>query len=264
MTQRFCAFFIIIIAVTCSDAYAAVESAAALYNRANSLYAEGMYDKSIESYQMAAEAGVRDARLEYNLANAYLKNTPPDLGRAILHYERARLLDPRDPDLLYNLEFAKSLIKEKPPVYERTYIQERWDELLSRISMNEIAAGWVILFNLSIFILIARVSVKKDRTRRMLRGLLILLSALLVLNMPLLVAKANRMGRDHAIIIEATLPAHSGPGESNPELFELSAGILVYRKGRREMWSQVAVPGGLSGWVPHEGIELVVPEIWKN
>ena len=65
------------------------------------------YERAILSYEkIINEGGIRNARLFYNLGNAYfLKN---DLGRAILNYRRAEELAGADRDIAKNLAFARS------------------------------------------------------------------------------------------------------------------------------------------------------------
>jgi len=254
---------ILLILFASLNLFAASESAAALYNRGNALYAQGLYGEAINAYLKASEAGARDSRLEYNLGNAYLKKNLPDPGRAILHYERARVLDPRDPDLLYNLEFAQSLIKEKSPIAERTYLQELWENSLARISANEVAAFFsLFLFLLCLFLSI-RVVTRNDLTRRVAGWLFVISTALFILNWPIYFGKIRRLSEDRAVVIESNVIARSGPGESNTELFQLPVGTVVARKECRGEWCQASIKGGLAGWVPAKAIELIVPDSWR-
>ncbi len=55
---------------------------------------------------MIDQGGIQNAKLCYNLANAYLLKE--DLGRAILNYRRAATLDRTDLNIQKNLTFARS------------------------------------------------------------------------------------------------------------------------------------------------------------
>ena len=55
---------------------------------------------------MIDQGGIQNAKLYYNLANAYLLKE--DLGRAILNYRRAAKLDRADLNIQKNLTFARS------------------------------------------------------------------------------------------------------------------------------------------------------------
>jgi len=72
-----------------------------LFLQANKQYEAGSYSSAINSYEDLLSKGLRSAQLFYNLGNAYFKAGKP--GPAILNYERARVLDPRDEDMKFNL-----------------------------------------------------------------------------------------------------------------------------------------------------------------
>ena len=73
-------------------------------------YKSGDYATAITGQEGIAQSGVRNGQLFYNLGNAHLKHN--DLGRAILWYERAGQLIPDDPDLNFNLTYARSLTQD--------------------------------------------------------------------------------------------------------------------------------------------------------
>ena len=69
-------------------------------------YNTGKYKDAVKKLSHIAEKGVVNGKLYYNLGNAYLKSG--DVGRAILWYERALKLMPHDPDLRFNINYARS------------------------------------------------------------------------------------------------------------------------------------------------------------
>jgi tetratricopeptide (TPR) repeat protein len=71
-----------------------------------------LYDKAILSFERVINEGqINNAKLFYNLANAYLLRK--DLGRAILNYRRALQLDSADANIKKNLAFARSRRQDK-------------------------------------------------------------------------------------------------------------------------------------------------------
>lgn len=74
-------------------------------------YEKGDFNNAISDFTQIAAKGIDNGKLFYNIANAYLKND--QLGNAILWYERAFKLIPNDPDLKFNLSYARSLIKDE-------------------------------------------------------------------------------------------------------------------------------------------------------
>ena len=72
------------------------------FRAANQLYDTGKFAEAASAYD---RIDLKTAHLYYNLGNARFREGK--LGFAVLSYERARRLSPRDPDVLANLRFAQ-------------------------------------------------------------------------------------------------------------------------------------------------------------
>src|SRR5438093_4173342 len=68
--------------------------------------AEGYYRQAIAGYEQLVVAGIHNAKLYYNLGNAYFRLN--DLGHAILHYRCGLRLEPGNRQLQANLSYARS------------------------------------------------------------------------------------------------------------------------------------------------------------
>src|SRR5216684_895 len=79
-----------------------VASPADEFKAANQLYDAGNFSEAVAAYEKLEP---KTAPVYFNLGNAYFRQDK--LGQAILNYERARRLAPRDPDILANLKFAE-------------------------------------------------------------------------------------------------------------------------------------------------------------
>lgn len=93
--------------------------AAAFGARANSLtaqadsaYMNDDFSTAAALYHQIAETEGTSSNLFYNLGNCYFRLGQP--GRAILWYERALRLDPRNADARTNLAFVNSRITDEP------------------------------------------------------------------------------------------------------------------------------------------------------
>jgi len=93
--------------VLAASAWAA--DAPAAFREAAALYDQGQFDQAIARYESLIAAGVRSANLFFNLGNAHFK--AGHLGRAILNFERAHQLEPRDRDVDGNLGFVEKQTK---------------------------------------------------------------------------------------------------------------------------------------------------------
>src|ERR1043166_4619942 len=72
------------------------------FKAANALYDAGKFAEAAAAYERLEP---KTAHVYYNLGNAWFRQDK--LGLAILNYERARRLSPRDPDIQANLKFAQ-------------------------------------------------------------------------------------------------------------------------------------------------------------
>ena len=68
-------------------------TAAPSFTKANSLYDAGNFSAAAATYQQEIHAGHYSSDLFFNLGNTYYRLG--DLGRAVINYQRALLLEPR-------------------------------------------------------------------------------------------------------------------------------------------------------------------------
>ena len=99
-------------------------------------------------YQKLIEAGQPSGVLYYNLGNAWFK--AGQYGRAIAAYLQAQRLNPRDPNLRFNLRFVREKVTGKDAP-----VGTAWQRALTALTLNEwvrlCAAmfwGWFLLLTL--------------------------------------------------------------------------------------------------------------------
>ncbi len=98
-------------------------------------YAEGRYTEAAAQYEALLSHGGYSAPVLFDLGNAYVRaDRPVD---AILAYERARLLAPRDPALATNLAIAR----KAAGVPDEDRLTDRFERLLSADQWTWLAAG---------------------------------------------------------------------------------------------------------------------------
>lgn len=230
---------------------------AGIYNRGNEAYEKGDYSKAEKYYLEAIQAGANNARVHYNLGNTYMRLDKPKLGLAIASYRRALSFAPRDTDVRYNLDVARAKVAVKPPRADEGLLSKTWKWAMGRIRLSEagFAAGFSFLAVCISFA--AGISLSNGFARKL--SVTIIFPGIIVLIL-------SGAGYYHAhgaskqvegVIISDELSARSGPGEENNEAFKLSEGVEVKVKERRRDWFNIFIPGGLSGWVPSETVEII-------
>jgi len=226
-----------------------------LFDRGNRLYEEGKYQEAAEAYAAAARYGIEDVRLEYNLGNAAFRLGR--LGEAVLHYERAYRLDPTDPDVVSNLDLARSLRAdrvEEPQV-------AAWIEWVRRIQ-NRLGPDRQAITALFLFWIVAALCAwcwARPGGWSAAAGWLV---ASLVLSLALVgaswwITRARLDGSDLAVVLTGPVEVLAGPGESHAPLVTVHEGLEVRIRGERESWVQVRLPNGLNGWIPGDALGRV-------
>src|SRR4030081_1101415 len=94
-----------ILAIACFLAGPVFAADDGTFAKANQAYAEARFQEAAEGYESLVQAGHWNAALFYDLGNAYYRLG--SFGKAILNYERALTLDPRQPEADANLRLAR-------------------------------------------------------------------------------------------------------------------------------------------------------------
>src|ERR1043166_2151686 len=99
------------------------------FDAANNLYYAGKFSDAATAYENILHSGQKSVALYYNLGNAWFKSG--QIGKAIAVYREAEKLNPRDPDIRANLQFARNQIQGP------TLAPSRGQRLLGKLTLNE-------------------------------------------------------------------------------------------------------------------------------
>jgi hypothetical protein len=193
-----------------------------------------------------AKAGYSAAAL-YNLANAYARGGKP--GLAVLNYERARLLDPGDPDLDANLRHVREA-SGLPPEPRNGF------DRVAGIASPRILA-WVGVLG----ILIAGVSALARRSYPRHRRKLFAATLLGVLLLGTTIGSGIALW---PIVHEAVVVTHAAPVRVSPvtieePLFSLPEATIVRTSAEHDGFVLVQTHAGRQGWVQRTNLAPVVP-----
>jgi len=217
------------------------------FDKACRAYEQGKWDDAADGFRGLLRYGFDDPRLEYNLANAEYKRGR--LGEAILHYEKARRLDPADADILGNLAIARGRIRDVVEDPEAAGPLALWRGVQDRIGV--VAQSLVALAGL--WVVAGILTWCGARPGGFTPGWgWALAAAILLTTLTALSAQATwarLSGTPRAVILKPSVEALAGPGLNNTSLFTLHEGTAVEVRGERPGWLQVALPNGLTGWV---------------
>jgi tetratricopeptide (TPR) repeat protein len=248
----------------------------ALFERGNAAYEAGDYPGAIEAYTLAAQAGVAHAELYYNLGNAFFKEG--DLGRAVLWYERARRLAPRDSDLGENLALTRSLLRDRQlvaaePRWRRAALSWHTDTTTA----ESVAAASVLYALLCLGIVLfvfrdtafvsrayARLSVLSpgrllglDKSQDMGVGIALALLVSAALAASAVSKVRSEQARASGVVVVDEAVVFSGPSRDASVQFKVHEGTIVSVRDSRPGWVRVDLPGDLAGWMDEKSLDRI-------
>jgi len=222
----------------------------AIFYKGNTFYEEGRYDEAIQKYSILLELGYENGTLYFNIGNCYFKKGK--LGKAIVNYERARRLIPRDSDLKENAKFALSKIKY------RTADSSSWYKRILRkfnlFTINEITLILAGIYAAAILYLIVSLFFHKARRYRVI--ILAVSMVVFVLFSISFYDKVSAVGRE-AIIISENAGVRFEPIDSATIYFTLYEGMKLYVIETKTNWTKIRRRDGKTGWIKRKDMEMI-------
>lgn len=220
-------------------------------------YTQGDFAAAATTWQALVDEGHSSTELVYNLGNAYFRLG--DAGRAVLGWERALWLDPRQRDARANLEVIRPRLADQVEAPLRLPLWNWLDGLL--VALPSTLLAWItVLACLGAGAVGAWSMLRPDRSLPA-AGRLLLFMALLpgVLGLSLLLLQDWRLGAQaRAVVLDAKVEVRAAPSPGAVAQFDLHSGTVVevLRSGEQG-WLEVALPDGRSGWTQARGVEAV-------
>lgn len=228
-----------------------------LFADANRRYQEGAFAEALDGYRHLTEQGYHNATLFYNIGNCYFKLG--ELGKAILHYERALRLSPGDDDVEANLALARSLTVDEVTPAPRFWlfrVVEWWVTVLPRQALIlTVGFAWFALAGAVTLRILARGPVA---ARWGTRGALVAAGCVVAFGTNLAVRELEIGRPEEAIIMPSEVAVQSAPtADPSLQVFAIHEGTKVRIHRSAEGWSEIVLEDGKVGWVPVEAIERI-------
>ncbi len=226
------------------------------FEAANQAYKKGNYNFAIEQYEGILEGGQHSAELYYNLGNAYFKTG--NLGKAILNYERTRLLAPRDVEARDNLAIAQARTIDIIQPLPDFFLTRWWRALQQSLS----AGAWSCLSVLMLWLAVAGLSVwllLTDREQKK-RGFLGGMVCLLLFGITFALAaqrKATQQNSNQAIILAKEIALKDAATADSPDILMLHEGTKISLLDQIGDWHKVRLPNGEQGWLAEKSFEEI-------
>jgi tetratricopeptide (TPR) repeat protein len=208
--------------------------------------AQGYYQQAIEAYTQMFNAGVKNAKLYYNLGNAHLLRN--DFGRAILYYRRGLQLEPGNPRLQANLRYARSQRRDQIETSAQQAFMSRLFFWQDDLTLNTQVILAIALFWL------AWASALLHRFWR--RGTWLWLTAGASFATVLFAGSAwmlhtQNTATQHGVVVAEEAPVRKGNGASYALQFPhpLHSGAEFTVLEHRGSWLYIQLGNGDNGWI---------------
>jgi len=234
----------------------ASEDHTSLLKSAGDAYQTGDYAAAINSYEQLLKNEYSSAALHYNLGNAYFRKNK--MGKAVLHMERAALINPRDKDIQHNLRIIKNKTEDQFETIPDFFVSRWWSTIQKTLSPT----GWGIVTLLILWagigglILWFRGKNRKLRKRGFLFGLILLLLSLLPLFLGLNAAKKLK-NTQRAVVMVAQVNLKNAADIISENVLELHEGTSLKIIDEIGEWKKVKLSNGEEGWLEKKALEMI-------
>jgi tetratricopeptide (TPR) repeat protein len=217
-----------------------------IFFRANNSYREDRYDDAIQDYEQLISDGLRSANIFYNLGNAYLRTGSK--GKAILYYERAFRIRPRDADIRSNLDFARTLVEGDAGQYSERWYERIFLFLRGFLSTDEMTSLLSILYFAIMISLILSISCKAQR--KTLYYSTSVFCVLFIVALPSFISGVYRSEfQKKAVIVVKETSVRFEPNDDATVHFKLHEGAVIQITRSQDNWHQVRRYDGKMGWL---------------
>ena len=224
----------------------------ASYRSADALYQEGQYQQAAEKYEQIA-GSIQNGTVYYNLGNAYFRLG--NRGKAILNYERAQRLMPRDKDTNFNLKVAKARNVDS---FDLVKPLSGFSLLYGTLHPDEIVWVGLIPYWIAAICLIAIQFTQNRRLQRGLRYVLLVGGITWLVSLLVLGLKIREINLPYAIVVVNEVMVRSEPDLGSETIaLPLHEGTKVQLQEGRNDWVKIYLPDDNSGWLTADAVEKI-------
>lgn len=243
-------------------------------SEAEAAYNSGNYDEAINLYKTVVESEGVSGQLYYDMGNAYYK--AGNLGNAVLYYEKAKKLLPRNKSIINNLNFVTAKVvdankaaagdKKNSVEYDTPTFFQTVNKMISEDRSSD---NWAVLAVISFILFLGFAAMYfftpgvLARKTGFFSGLIFIAFTVVFTIFAFMAASALRT-QDEAIIMVQNTPLHQEPESNSKEVsVPLRDGTKVeilessVSQGGSTEWYKVRLNSQTVGWINSDNIELI-------
>ena len=227
-----------------------------LFVEANQAFLAKSYGQATAAYESILKKEQNSKEVYYNLGTAYLAQDK--VGKAILNYEKALRIDPKDKDIRHNLAIATTRIQDNIETVHLFFIMAWWQSLSGFLS----SGTWAILGLLGQWIAFAGLALwllhhERERKKQGFSvGLTAFFIAILFFTLAITQAKIEN-NEQLAVITTPETAFKTSPDDAGTTVALLHEGIKINIIDQIGSYWKVTLPNGEQGWLLKNGVEKI-------
>ena len=226
-----------------------------VFYNSNNLYNSNHFDKALEGYLAIVNEDVNNGALYYNIGNCYYRLN--QLGYARLYYEKAKLYNPTDRDVLHNIEIVETQLIDQINQVPEFFLMRFIKNINKKFSPSQwgYLMVFVLYFNLFLFLLFLFANLADTRIN-CLRGLLFSVPVLLCVVFFLIYSNLPAKYSD-AVLVAPNAYVKTAPSDSADDYFIIHEGLKFQVIDQVSNWSRISLLDGKDGWVKTVDFEVI-------
>ena len=256
MKRVFTAIFVLALAVLINTNLLRADQQDYLFRKGNDLYQKGEYEAAISAYGEILKMGYESPELYYNLGNAYYKLRK--IGPAVLFYNRALRLAPRDGDIRHNLELVNLRVVDRIQAIPDLFYSRYFKAFQNFFGMA--ALFWIVAISyvLLVIFIILTLLLRKEAVRRIVRQLAWIIGIVFVIFVFTWGTKVwMQKHAAEAVVLVSKVDVKSAPDQNGTIMFSLHEGVKVRVKQKTNGWFEIRLADGKQGWLPGKSVGII-------
>jgi tetratricopeptide (TPR) repeat protein len=222
------------------------QSSDSLFQLGNTYYENEQYETAASTYEQL-ENDYSHEYLYLNLGNSYYRMG--ELGNAVWAYEKAYSIAPRDQDIIYNLNFVRSQVRDRIIPPDNFFIFSLYTAFLDKTTILDISVlGGLLFIIISIIYLMNSYLLIPEKLNSIINSTLILTLIFLIW------VSVDKYWKftdiNEAIVISTSVDVRSAPIQRGENVvFRVHEGTKAQITAVDSGWYEIILLDGKKGWL---------------